>query len=214
MATDLAALRQDYLREGLNRKDLRADPMDQFRLWLDDAIRVELPEPNAMVLATVDASGCPSQRTVLLKALDHRGLVFFTNYESRKSKEIGANPRVSLHFLWVPLERQVAIVGRAERISMGESLRYFASRPRGSQLGAWVSQQSAVITSRKLLELKLEELKRKFADGEIPLPSFWGGYRVVPETVEFWKGRTNRLHDRFCYQRGPDGAWGVERLAP
>jgi len=209
---DVAALRRNYTRDGLRRGDLDADPVEQFRKWFTAAVAAELVEPNAMVLSTTDGVR-PSSRTVLLKAYDERGFVFFTNYESRKARDIAANAQVSLLFPWYPLERQVGIIGRAERISAGESLAYFTSRPHGSRLGAWVSQQSAVINSRKFLEMKWDEMKRKFADGEIPLPSFWGGFRVVPSEVEFWQGRESRLHDRFRYTRSGD-VWTIERLAP
>lgn len=210
---DVAALRRNYTRAGLRRGDLDADPVGQFRKWFGEAVAAELVEPNAMVLATTDGHR-PSSRTVLLKAYDERGLVFFTNFESRKARDIAANAHVSLLFPWYPLERQVGILGRAERIGAAESLAYFASRPHGSRLGAWVSQQSSVITSRRLLEMKWDEMKRKFAKGEIPLPSFWGGFRVVPSEFEFWQGRENRLHDRFRYVRQESGPWQIERLAP
>lgn len=209
---DVAALRRNYTRDGLRRADLNADPITQFRKWFGEAAAAELVEPNAMVLGTTNGTR-PSSRSVLLKAYDERGFVFFTNYESRKAQEIASNPHVSLLFPWYPLERQVGILGRAERISAAESLAYFASRPHGSRLGAWVSQQSSVVNSRKFLEMKWDEMKRKFADGEIPLPSFWGGIRVVPTEMEFWQGRENRLHDRFRYTRSGDG-WTIERLAP
>ncbi|MGA0848677.1 MAG: pyridoxamine 5'-phosphate oxidase [Chthoniobacterales bacterium] len=209
---DVAALRRNYTRDGLRRGDLDPDPVGQFRKWFGEAVAAELVEPNAMVLSTTDGKR-PSSRTVLLKAYDARGFVFFTNYESRKARDIAADASVSLLFPWYPLERQVGILGRAERISAAESLAYFTSRPHGSRLGAWVSQQSAVINSRKFLEMKWDEMKRKFADGEIPLPSFWGGFRVVPSEIEFWQGRENRLHDRFRYTRSGE-AWGIERLAP
>ena len=209
---EVAELRRNYTRDGLRRGDLAADPVAQFRQWFADAVGAGLVEPNAMVLATTDGIR-PSSRTVLLKAYDERGFVFFTNYGSRKAGDIAANAHVSLLFPWYPLERQVGILGRAERISAAESLAYFASRPHGSRLGAWVSQQSSVINSRKFLEMKWDEIRRKFAEGEVPLPSFWGGFRVVPSEVEFWQGRENRLHDRFRYTRTGE-AWTIERLAP
>jgi pyridoxamine 5'-phosphate oxidase len=187
--------------------------MDQFKGWFAQAQAAQLREPNAMILATVDAHGQPFNRTVLLKKLDTRGLVFFTNFESRKARHLSENPRVSVLFLWLELERQVSINGTAERISAAESLSYFATRPLGSRLGAWTSQQSTVIKSRSLLEAKLEEMKRKFADGKIPLPSFWGGYRISPQSYEFWQGRQNRLHDRFLYSKSGDN-WELERLQP
>jgi pyridoxamine 5'-phosphate oxidase len=210
---DLSEFRKEYSDRGLRREDLDADPMVQFERWFQQAIELKLHEPNAMSLATVDATGRPLLRTVLLKYFDAKGFVFFTNYQSRKAKHIAANPQVSLLFPWVLLERQVIVQGRAEKISAAESLKYFTSRPRESQLGAWVSDQSSVISSRKLLMQKLAEIKDKFAHGEVPLPSFWGGYRVVPETVEFWQGGSARLHDRLLYDR-KDGAWQIERLSP
>ena len=209
---DVAELRRNYTRDGLSRADLDPDPVAQFRRWFTQAVEAQIVEPNAMVLGTTDGKR-PSARSVLLKAYDERGFVFFTNYESRKAKEIAANAHVSLLFPWYPLERQVSILGRAERISTAESLAYFVSRPHGSRLGAWVSQQSSVINSRQLLEMKLEEIKQKFADGEVPLPSFWGGFRVVPSEIEFWQGRENRLHDRFRYALSGSN-WAVERLSP
>ena len=212
-SVDVAQLRRDYRREGLRRTDLDADPVAQFRLWFQQATAAELLEPNAMVLSTTDGHR-PSSRTVLLKAFDDRGFVFFTNYQSRKASEIASDPHVSLLFPWYGLERQVAIQGQAERISTAESLAYFTSRPFGSRLGAWVSQQSTVISSRQILEMTWEEMKRRFADGEVPLPSAWGGIRVVPNEFEFWQGRQNRLHDRFRYRPQPEGGWAIERLAP
>ena len=167
-----------------------------------------------MSLATVGADGCPLVRTVLLKGLDARGFVFFTNLESRKARQIGENSHVSMLFPWLPLERQVIVTGTAARLSMGESLKYFLTRPRDSKLGAWASQQSRVISTRKVLEMEWAHLKAKFAAGEVPMPSFWGGFRVQPETVEFWQGGANRLHDRFQYSRQGDGTWRIERLAP
>ena len=210
---DIEALRRDYTRGGLDRDDLADDPVRQFAGWFEQARSAEVVEPNAMSLATVDADGRVSARTVLLKYFGNDGFVFFTNYESRKAADIAANPRVALLFPWLALERQVRIEGAAERISKTDSLAYFLKRPHGSQLGAWVSQQSAVISSRSLLEQKMDEIKRKFAAGEVPLPSFWGGYRVRPDAFEFWQGRSNRLHDRFRYTSEGDG-WRIERLAP
>jgi len=209
---EVAELRRNYTRDGLRRADLDTDPVAQFRRWFTQAVDAGIVEPNAMVLGTTDGKR-PSARSVLLKAYDERGFVFFTNYDSRKARDMAANSSVSLLFPWYPLERQVGILGTAERISAAESLAYFLSRPHGSRLGAWVSQQSAVIGSRQFLEMKLDEIKRKFADGEVPLPSFWGGFRVVPSEIEFWQGRENRLHDRFRYTRS-GGAWTVDRLAP
>ncbi|AFL75829.1 pyridoxamine 5'-phosphate oxidase [Thiocystis violascens] len=209
------AIRHELMEHGLARAELDPDPFRQFQQWFETAIGTDLPEPNAMSLCTVDASGQPSARTVLLKLYDARGFVFFTNYGSRKAREIDRNPRVALLFPWVALARQVQITGRAERIPTAESLRYFVSRPRGSQIGAWSSPQSQVIGSRSLLEAKVSEIARKFARGEVPLPDFWGGYRVVPEMIEFWQGRESRLHDRFCYRREENaGVWRIDRLAP
>jgi pyridoxamine 5'-phosphate oxidase len=211
-SVDVAALRRNYTRAGLRRGDLAAQPIDQFRQWFNEAVAAEIFEPNAMVLSTTNGHR-PSSRTVLLKAFDSRGFVFFTNYESRKARDIAADAHVSLLFPWYVLERQLTIMGRAEKISTAESLAYFASRPFGSRLGAWVSQQSSVISSRKLLEMKWDEMRHKFGRGEIPLPDFWGGFRVVPSEVEFWQGRENRLHDRFRYTLRDDD-WLIERLSP
>lgn len=211
---DLYELRAEYHKGGLRRSEMAPDPHLQFERWMQEATQAGVVEPNAMVLATVDASNRPAQRTVLLKQFDARGFVFFTNLESAKARQIEANPAVSLLFPWILLERQCTIQGRAERVSTAEALKYFLQRPFGSRLGAWASPQSTVIRSRALLEMKLEEMKRKFASGQVPLPSFWGGFRVRAESFEFWQGRRNRLHDRILYRReGPDG-WGIERLAP
>lgn len=210
---NLADFRKEYSDRGLRREELDTDPVAQFSQWFQQATELDVHEPNAMTLATVDGDGMPWQRTVLLKYFDREGFVFFTNYGSRKAKQIAGNARVSLLFPWITLERQVMIQGLAEKISTAESLRYFSSRPRESQIGAWVSNQSEVITSRKFLMQKLAEVKDKFQHGEIPLPSFWGGYRVVPQTLEFWQGGPARLHDRFLYQKS-DGAWNMERLSP
>lgn len=210
---DLSDFRKEYSDRGLHRADLDASPMVQFEKWFQQAVELQLHEPNAMSLATADALGRPLLRTVLLKYFDPAGFVFFTNYESRKAKHIAENPQVSLLFPWITLERQVIVQGRAEKISTAESLKYFTTRPRESQLGAWVSSQSSVISSRKLLMQKLGEIKDKFSHGEIPLPSFWGGFRVVPESIEFWQGGPARIHDRFLYQKA-GGDWRVERLSP
>jgi pyridoxamine 5'-phosphate oxidase len=212
---DLSQLRQEYRQAGLRRRDLQGDPVEQFRRWFEQAQAAELLEPNAMVLGTSDGQR-PTSRTVLLKAFDGRGFVFFTNYGSRKASDIAAQPQVSLLFPWYGLARQVAILGPAARISAAESLAYFASRPFGSQLGAWVSQQSQVISSRSLLEQKWQELQQRFREGGVPQPAGWGGYRVEPLEFEFWQGSENRLHDRFRYRRDAqgDGGWLIERLAP
>lgn len=207
-------LRQRYMQEGLQRADLHADPFLQFEQWFNVAIQSDLPEPNAMSLATVDREGQPWQRMVLLKTFDQEGFVFFTNYESRKAHQIKDNNRVSILFPWQAMARQVKITGLAEKIGTAESLRYFLTRPRGSQLGAWASPQSKVITSRALLEIKLNEIKEKFSHGEVPLPDYWGGYRINPMTFEFWQARESRLHDRFIYRSNEEQAWTIERLAP
>jgi len=211
---NVADLRREYTTRGLHKEDLLPSPFEQFRKWFKEAQDAELLEPNAMSLATAGVNGRVTARTVLLKAFDERGFVFFTNYESAKAKQLAENPQAALLFPWLALERQVTISGPVERISTAESLAYFASRPFGSRLGAWISQQSKVIPSRKLLEMKFEEMRKKFANGEVPLPSFWGGYRVVPETIEFWQGAASRLHDRFQYSKNVNGEWVIERLSP
>ncbi|MGB0951896.1 MAG: pyridoxamine 5'-phosphate oxidase [Planctomycetota bacterium] len=210
---DLTELRREYSQAGLRREDLYADPMKQFELWFQQASDANLQDPSAFSLATASAAGAPSVRTVLLKIFDEQGFVFFTNYASKKAKDIEENPQVGMLCHWLPLERQIKITGRAEKVTTIESMKYFATRPRGSQIGAWISPQSSVITSRKLLEGKLRAAMEKLAGGEVPMPEKWGGYRIVPETIEFWQGRENRLHDRFRYLRQAD-AWEIERLAP
>ena len=211
---DISHFRREYLKSGLKRTDLDADPVIQFSQWFEQARKTTIADPTAMILATVNGEGQPSQRTVLLKYFDEDSFVFFTNYGSRKADEIAVNDKVSLLFVWLQLDRQVIISGRAAKISAADSARYFMSRPRESQVAAWVSSQSNNLSSRQALMLKFSEMKQKFSQGKIPLPSFWGGYRVVPTEIEFWQGRENRLHDRFMYQRDADGRWDVQRLAP
>jgi len=207
-------LMQQYMEQGLNKINLENSPLKQFEAWYKQTIGAKIHEPGAMSLATVDTDGQPWQRIVLLKLFDEKGFVFFTNYESRKAQQIAVNPNVSLLFPWHALGRQVKLTGEAERISSAESLKYFATRPRGSQIGAWASGQSQIISSRSILESMVDSMKQKYADKEIPLPPFWGGYRVKPKTFEFWQARDNRLHDRFIYQKDEAGEWISDRLAP
>ncbi|MDQ6648957.1 MAG: pyridoxamine 5'-phosphate oxidase [Actinomycetota bacterium] len=207
-------LRRSYRRSGLSEAELAADPLEQFDRWLQEAIDAGMDEPTAMVLATADADGRPSARTVLLKGYDERGFVFFTGHDSRKGRELGANPRASLLFPWIPLERQVIVLGDVERATREEAVAYFRSRPRGSQLGAVVSDQNSVISSRAVLEDRLAELVAAYPEGtEVPVPERWGGYRVVPSSIEFWQGREDRLHDRLRFRRD-GGGWVAERLMP
>jgi pyridoxamine 5'-phosphate oxidase len=207
-------LREEYLKAELSRQDLQADPFQQFELWFQQACDAEIQEPNAMVVATASPQGEPLVRTVLLKSFDRSGFVFFTNYESRKGHQIEENPNVALLFLWLPLQRQVQITGTATKVSTDESFQYFTTRPRGSQLGAWCSQQSSVIASRQVLVDQMASLKQKFAENEIPLPPFWGGFRVKPKSFEFWQGRSSRLHDRFLYSCQDQDRWQIQRLSP
>ena len=202
------------MAEGLASDDLDASPYKQFEAWYAQTIDTGVYEPGAMTLATVDAEGQPWQRIVLLKIFDEKGFVFFTNYESRKAVQMAQNPKVSLLFPWHALGRQVKITGDVEKVSSAESLKYFATRPRGSQIGAWASGQSQVISSRAILESMFDSMKKKYADGDVPLPPFWGGYRVKPRTFEFWQARDSRLHDRFMFKKDGQGQWAVERLAP
>lgn len=211
---DVSDLRRSATGPALERDDLDTDPIVQFEDWFREACDSDRKDPNAMALSTVDAGNRPWSRTVLLKYFDERGFVFFTNLESNKSTQIVQNANVALLFFWRELARQVTIRGTATRIPTSETLKYFATRPRGSQLGAWVSAQSSVISSRSLLEAKFDEMKRKFSNKAVPLPSFWGGYRVTPAAIEFWRGRSDRLHDRFRYLRRDDDTWTIDRLAP
>ena len=212
----LAALRREYGDHGLDLPDLADDPVTMFRRWLADTVAAGIHEPNAMVVATVGPDGRPSSRMVLLKELDQRGFVFFTNYESRKAREIAANQAVSLLFPWQDLQRQVRVEGTATRVSQPDSEAYFATRPRESQLGAWASPQSRVVASRSALDERYGGVLAQFAELDaVPLPTHWGGFRVAPEVVEFWQGRRGRMHDRLVYRRAEDAdGWRVERLAP
>lgn len=213
MTDDISGLRRHYARGQLRLEDLAPDPIAQFQHWFDEAVAEGVVEPNAMSLATATSSGETTLRTVLLKGYSDAGFLFFTNLESTKAKQIAENRHVSLLFPWIALERQVIINGTAARVPMTEVARYFFSRPRESRIAAWVSPQSRVIDARRLLEVKFEEMLRKFGEGEIPVPSFWGGYRVTPMTIEFWQGGPHRLHDRFLYTRHVAG-WRIARLAP
>ena len=214
MNLDLAAMRQEYAARGLDEADLQGDPIEQFQRWVEEARRAQLFEPNAMTLATVGPDGQPSARMVLLKGVDRRGLAFFTNLESRKSRELAGNPKAALLFWWGPLQRQVRLEGRIERVEDAEADAYFATRPRGSQIGAWASQQSSAVESRAALDAAEQRIRERFEGGEVPRPDFWGGFRLVPETIEFWQGRINRLHDRLRYDRQADRTWRVVRLSP
>lgn len=207
-------LREKLMATGLQSSTLNPDPIKQFESWYAETCATDIAESSAMILATVDADGQPWQRTVLLKEFDEKGFVFFTNYSSRKAKHIEVNNKVSLLFPWHPLGRQVKVTGTIKKISTAESLKYFLTRPRGSQIGAWASPQSDVIKSRALLDGMFDEMKKKFAKGEIPLPSSWGGYCIKPNTIEFWQARDSRFHDRFIYSKSDSGDWFNERLAP
>ncbi|MES4886617.1 pyridoxamine 5'-phosphate oxidase [Streptomyces sp. NPDC096012] len=216
---DPAAMRKQYRAAGLDEKNLVAHPMDQFAGWFEDAARAAshgtLYEPNAMVVSTADGAGRPTSRTVLMKHFDSDGFVFYTNYDSRKARDLAQNPYVSLLFPWHPIARQVIVTGIARRTGRDETAAYFRTRPHGSQLGAWASAQSSVVASRAELDAAYAELEARYPEGErVPVPPHWGGFRVAPETVEFWQGRQNRLHDRLRYAAQPDGTWRVERLSP
>ena len=212
MSVDPIKLRREFTSNGITRAELNSNPFVQFEAWIEQATQAELTLPNAMSLATADSDEI-GIRTVLLKSFDEQGFVFFTNYNSKKSKQIIDNPKAALLFPWLDLERQVKISGVVEKISTLDSIKYFSSRPKDSQLGAWASDQSSQLSSRQMLLNQFESMKAKFNKGEVPLPDFWGGYRVVPHTIEFWQGRENRLHDRFIYKKEGDN-WMIERLAP
>jgi pyridoxamine 5'-phosphate oxidase len=210
---NVADLRKEYTRAGLSESDVDPDPVEQFRRWFDEALEADLHEPNAFALATATPDGRPSARVVLLKGFDERGFVFYTNYKGRKGRELEENPRAALLFYWGELERQVRIEGTVSRTSEGESDAYYASRPRGSRLGAWASEQSRAVEGREVLEGRVRDLEAEYEGREVPRPAFWGGYRVEPEAVEFWQGRESRLHDRISYHRGAEG-WEIQRLQP
>jgi pyridoxamine 5'-phosphate oxidase len=211
--TELANLRREYSRKSLSKSTVASDPFEQFAGWMNEALAAEVNDPTAMTLATADADGKPSARIVLLKGFDRNGFLFFTNYESKKGSDLILNPNAVLHFFWPDLERQVIISGTVEKTSREESEAYFATRPFESRIGAWASRQSGVIDSRNALEEKFNELIAKYSDEDVPLPPFWGGFRLKPETFEFWQGRESRLHDRICYER-MDGGWTIFRRSP
>ena len=209
----LAELRKEYTLAALAEKDLDRDPIRQFKKWLTQAVEV-VPEPNAMVLATADRTGRPSARVLLLKGVDERGFTFFTNYESRKARELAENAQAAMAFYWAQLERQVCIAGDISRLSREESEAYFKTRPRGNRLGAWASKQSAVLGNRAELEERMKELEARYPNDDVPMPPYWGGYLLAPTQIEFWQGRPNRLHDRFRYTKQPANQWRLERLSP
>lgn len=214
MDANVANLRREYSFKGLSEKELHPNPFVQFKTWFEGVLKAQLPEPNAMTLATATSDGKPSARMVLLKDYDERGFVFYTNYESYKGQQLLESPWAALVFWWPELERQVRVEGRVEKASGAESDAYFHSRPQSSQLGAWVSHQSQVIASREVLEQRLQQLHQEYENKKIPRPPHWGGFRVIPNEIEFWQGRPNRLHDRLLYRFGEQGNWLIQRLSP
>jgi len=210
---DLQDMRTEYKKATLDESTVPSEPFSLFETWFSQAVDIQIKDANTMLLATSSKENIPNIRAVLLKIFDEKGFVFFTNYNSVKAKEIEQNPHVALEFLWLDIERQVRIIGTCEKISTAESMAYFMKRSQGSQIGAWVSEQSSVISSRKMLQMQIEKMKQKFAKGSVPLPDFWGGYRVRPSQIEFWQGRESRLHDRILYTKEKEG-WKIERLAP
>ena len=211
---NLADLRREYTKGGLRRAELDPNPIAQFQKWFEQALAAQLPEPSAMTLATADESGFPSARIVLLKGVHETGFTFFTNYESRKGRELAGNARAALVLHWPEMERQICIAGTVTKTSRAESEKYFGVRPRGAQLGAWVSQQSSIVPDRVFLETRLAEKEKEFVGRDVPAPPYWGGYLLAPIRLEFWQGRPNRLHDRFEYVKQGDGSWRIQRLSP
>ena len=214
MSIDIASIRDDYSAPGLMEKDMAADPLKQFERWMDDAISANLDQPNTMTLATATPKGVPSARIVLLKEVNERGFVFFTNYRSQKARELEDNPLAALVFFWLPLHRQVRVEGYVDRVSNDVSDAYFESRPLGSQIGAWASPQSDVIASRAILESAYADIEKRYEKEDVPRPPHWGGYCLVPHAIEFWQGQPSRLHDRLQYRKEKEGNWILERLAP
>ena len=214
MDKNIADLRQDYTLQGLSETDVNSNPFTQFKEWFDQALNAEILEPNAMMVATTTTQGKPSARMVLLKDFDERGFVFYTNYNSQKAQELAENPQAALVFWWAELQRQVRICGWVVKVSDEESDKYFYSRPFSSRLGAWASNQSEVIENREVLEQQLEELQQKYYNKDVPRPPHWGGIRVIPAEIEFWQGRSSRLHDRLVYRKTEGGSWKIERLSP
>ena len=214
MNISIADLRQNHNLADLSEAEAALNPIKQFTIWFEEALAAQIPQPNAMTLATTNSEGKPSARIVLLKDFNEQGFVFYTNYGSMKGQQLQKNPWAALVFWWVELERQIRIEGKVEKVSQSESDAYFQSRPRSSQLGAWVSNQSELIDNRKILDQQLEELKQKYADKKVPRPPYWGGFRVIPQSIEFWQGRPSRLHDRLLYRLVEDGSWIRKRLSP